>query len=422
MNCTASGISYKYIPSSRFKTTLLSVTFVTALDKNAAANALALSLMSKGTLQLPDYYSFNRKLAGLYGASVSSSVSKMGDRQELNISLTVNDDKYSLDGEPTVTAAGELLLDMVFSRFMDGSSYPQNAVAREKRLLIEGIKSRFNDKRVYSRMRCEEIMCQNEAFGLSPNGTVADVETLTDADIKDAFRRIICESFISVTVVGTTEPKSFIEKFQQLLGTVDRQYKPLKADEAKNANALKRVEETMPVNQGKLVLGLRSNVGEILPNSVKTWVMTDVFGGGPYSKLFCNVREKMSLCYYCSARGVRSKGIIFVESGVEKDNIEAAEKAILDQLQRVKNGDFTEKELQSSKLALSDAFRSVAADQSGLAGWYDARIISGCDISPEEVAEAVLTVTAEDVIAAANRYTLDTVFALIPSADAKEEE
>ena len=149
MNFNENGISYKYIPSDRFKTTLLSVTFFTRLDSNAAANALALALMAKGTPELPDYYSFNRRLASLYGASVSSSVSKSGDRQELNISITVNDDKYSLNGEATVMSAGQLLLDMIFGRYFDNTDYPENVVAREKRLLKETILSRFNDKRIF---------------------------------------------------------------------------------------------------------------------------------------------------------------------------------------------------------------------------------------------------------------------------------
>ena len=178
----------------------------------------------------------------------------------------------------------------------------------------------------------------------------------------------------------------------------------------------------MPVKQGKLVMGLRSSKGETLPESVKTWIMTDLFGGGPYSKLFCNVREKMSLCYYCAARGIRAKGLIFIESGVEKENIESARTAIMDQFNRVKNGEISDTEFNSSKLSLSDAFRSLAADQGSLAGWYDARALSDSCLSPEDIANEVENVKLSDVISAAKDYELDTVYILSPDENALKED
>jgi predicted Zn-dependent peptidase len=265
-------------------------------------------------------------------------------------------------------------------------------------------------------------MCDSEPYGLSPNGTVEDVTALNNNDIRNGLKRLLKESFVSVVTVGAEEPTDFIEEFKRLINLVGRDYKALSEDIAKPAATLKECEEKMAVNQGKLVIGLRSKEGYNLPQSVKTWVMTDIFGGGPYSKLFCNVREKMSLCYYCAARGVRTKGLIFIESGVEKNNIEAARVAILDQLQNMKNGDISEAELSSSKLSLCDAFRSLAADQGSLAGWYDARALSGNILSPEEVAAEVERITLEDVIAAANTYELDTVYTLIPDENLTMEE
>ena len=422
MNLKENGISYKYIKTDRFKTTFLSVTFYTQLDSSAAANALACALMSKSTSKLPDYYAFNRKLASLYGASVSSRVDKIGDRQELHIGITVNDDKYSIDGESTVSEAGNLHLDMIFGRFIEKTDYPSSDIAREKRLLKEAIEGKLNDKRTYARKRAEEIMCEGEPHGLSPLGTAESVDAVTQEDLRAAFKRLICEAFISVVVIGAEEPCCFISDLKRIITSVGRSYKPLLPEAVRSAGALKTVTEEMPVKQGKLVLGLRTNSGSVLPEAVKTWVMTDIFGGGPYSKLFCNVREKLSLCYYCSARGVRTKGLIFVESGVEIDKLGAAKEAILKELDAVKHGDFTDTELRSSKLGLSDAFRSVEADQQGLARWYDARILSGSDVSPKEVSRAVEAVTKEDVISAAEGFELDTVYILSPDGSIKEKD
>lgn len=417
---TLDGVSYSYIKSDRFKTTLISVGFYLPLADIASANALTLNLMKSGTVKLSDTYSLNRKLASLYGASVTSSAAKLGDCQELRLDITVNDDRFAINGEHTVDEAGNLLCDMIFSHLLAGSVYSDEAINREKRLLCETIAGKLNDKRTYSRNRCEEIMCEGEPYGISGEGTVDAVKELTASDVKQSLDRIVRTSFISIQVIGADEPKAFVNTFAECIEKAGRDYKGLPTDTVKSAGETRTVEEKMPVNQGKLVLGLRSAVGGEDRETVAAWVMCDVFGGGPYSKLFCNVREKMSLCYYCSARSVRRKGLILVDCGVEDANIEAAKEAILAQLQEVASGNIAEKEINSSKLALCDAIRSVESDQATLSRWYATRALEVDPASPEEMCELISKVTVEDCKQAASLFKLDTVFVLRPDGTVKE--
>ncbi len=413
------GISYSFIPSNRFKTTLISVGFYLPLSEHNAANSLALSLMKSGTLSLPTTYALNRKLASLYGATVSAWTSKLGDCQELRLGISVNDDKYSMQGEETVAEAGRLLCDMIFGYFAVDTPYPDEAIEREKRLLCEAIAGQLNDKRTYARNRCEEIMCAEEPYGLSPDGTVDEVKTLTKYDVRNALTRLICESFISVIVVGEREPQ-FFENFTKCVSSVNRCFKTLPEDTVRKAGEVKIVEEKMPVKQGKLVLGLRSPFGGNDRETVAAWVMNDIFGGGPYSKLFCNVREKMSLCYYCSARPTRRKGIILVDSGVEDANIESAKTAILKQLEDMADGNFTEKEMASSKLSMCDSIMSASSDQTTLVRWYAARSLEKSPASPMEICELIKNVTVEDIKSAAKNFALDTVYVLRPAGTCEE--
>lgn len=421
-NVKQNGVSYSFISTSRFKTTLLSVGFYLPLTNNAAANALALRLMKSGTAELPDTYSLNRRLASLYGAKVTSCIAKHGDCQELRLNITVNDDKYSLNGESTVKKASDLICDMIFSRALTGTSYTEDAVTREKRLQCESIAGNVNDKRIYARNRLEEIMCKNEPYGLQPEGSEAETEALTSDDVNLALQRLIKTAFISVQVIGEKEPEGFCDRLSECFDKAKREFSEMPADVVLPAGEIKRVTETMPVKQGKLVLGLRSAAAGKDRETVAAWVMGDIFGGGPYSKLFCNVREKMSLCYYCSARSVRKKGLIIVDSGVEDTNIESAENAILAQLEDIRNGNFTEKELNSSKLSMCDSINSIESDQNSLMHWYAARALEENPASPAEICELINNVTAEDVKKAAANFTLDTVYTLRPDGTVKEEE
>lgn len=416
------GVNYSFIKTERFKTTVISVGFYLPLGNLNAATSLASALMKSGTKALPDLYSFNRKLASLYGAGVSSWTAKQGDTKEIRINITVNDDRYSLFGENTVDEAGALFCDMIFSRFKDGSVYPDFAVDREKRLLSEKIASKLNDKRTYARNRLEELMCEGEPFGNSPDGTKNEAEQLSATDAAAAFCELIETSFISVLVIGDKEPLGFADTFSTEISNINRRYTPFKSDICKTArdNVLS-VDEEMPVKQGKLVLGLRSENGGSDRDTLGVRVMTDIFGGGPYSKLFCNVREKMSLCYYCSARAIRSKGLIIIDSGVEEANMASAMTAILEQFEEMKNGNFTETEFKSSKLALCDMINSAESDQATLVRWYAARAMEQNPLSPADTCSLIESITREEIIEAAKGFNLDTVYRLMPDGSVKED-
>ena len=151
--------------------------------------------------------------------------------------------------------------------------------------------------------------------------------------------------------------------------------------------------------------------------SLPLMVMTDIFGGGPYSKLFANVREKMSLCYYCSASSVRGKGLITVDSGVEAENADKAQKEILAQLDAVKNGDFTDFEYEASLKSLRDSLNSYNDSQVLLDTWYALKAGNKTLYSPEEIAAKIALITREDIVNAANGVKLHTVYKLLPKEE-----
>ncbi len=167
----------------------------------------------------------------------------------------------------------------------------------------------------------------------------------------------------------------------------------------------------MELNQSKLVLGFRCGMQNADDNFFAQRVMADVFGGGPYSRLFMHVREKLSLCYYCSARLDRRKGILVVQSGIEAKNKQAALDEILKQLSVMQNGEFTDEELAASKAALCDAYRGVNDTPESVDAYY-AQFIDTPPQTPEAMVAGIEAVDRAAVTAAAKRLTLDTVYFL----------
>ena len=130
------------------------------------------------------------------------------------------------------------------------------------------------------------------------------------------------------------------------------------------------------------------------------------------SKFFINVREKQSLCYYCVSRYQRAKGIMTVESGVEFENIEKTKNAVLQELDAIRKGDVTDDELNFAKLSISNDFVSICDTVGGIGEWYISQLADGRMLSVKEAIDDFNSVTKEQVIEAANKVTLDTVYVL----------
>ena len=124
----------------------------------------------------------------------------------------------------------------------------------------------------------------------------------------------------------------------------------------------------------------------------------------------------MSLCYYCSATSVRQKGLVTVESGVEFKNANKAETEILNQLEIIKKGEFSEFEFDSSIKSIKDSLNTYNDSQNALDTWYLLKVNNDNIYSPSDISEKISKITREDVIKTAEGVRLHTVYKLLGEA------
>ncbi len=409
------GVGFRSIEDTRFKTMRIAVNFLVPLDEKyqVAARALLPFLLTRASREYPDFTKMSARLAELYGASLSADVQKMGDTQVISVCATGLADDYTLEGGGISGDLAELLCSVLFQPLLVDGLFPADGFEQERRQTIELIDSEFNDKRVYAKQRCEQILCEGEPYSVSRYGSRDSILSLKREDMTAIWRDLLRRARIEIMALGSCDPQPIRERFQKAFESVERdpvRSFPVLCPEAKSEV---RVEtERMEVAQSKLVLGFRT--GEIAEQDRPAFrLMTALWGGTPHSKLFLNVREKLSLCYYCSARCNVNKGFLLVESGVETQNIEPAKKEILAQLEEVQLGRFTEEELAAAKLSLCNNYRTIKDYLGGLESFYLSQIFNETVQTPEEAAQEISRVTAEQVTEAAKRVRLDTEYRLV---------
>ena len=415
------GIDLCSVSAEGFKTACASLSFVMPLGEKAALYALVPNVLTRSCKDYPDVTSIEKKLALLYGAEVIVDVSKVGENQVLKIEVSCIDDRFSIDGESITNECLKLLFQMIFEPRLENGAFCSDDVESEKRLLAERLIAENSDKRTYAKNRCVEIMFENELYGIHRYGTVEAIEKITPETLYEAYNEVLNNSKILVCVSGGNF--SNVEKL--LAEYTSHKNRNIELNETlyvEECEDSKYVNEQEAVKQGKLVMGFRMGMKSEDDNYAARRVMVDLFGGSPHSKLFTVVREKMSLCYYCSAMMFRQKGIMLVQSGIESYNEEKAKNAILAQLEDIKNGNFSDDDIASSVKSLEDGFRSVSDSAESVANWFTTQVCSKAFLYPEDFIEQFKKVTREDIIEAAKAVTLDTVFMLEGTAEGGVEE
>ena len=407
----AEGVYLNYLPARKFKTSLLSAQFVTPIRKDtAAAHALLTAVLRRGTVSCPDMGVLSARLDRLYGARIDYTIRKKGENQCVGFVASFIDDSFVPGGErllePVASLLGELICDPVTVRGRFVPAYFES----EKVNLIDAIRSILNDKLDYASSRLLQEMCAGEAYGIPRLGDEASAEKISLKKLYNVYTSLISGCRLELFYCGSAKLKRVEQAMLAAFATLPReavQGIPATAEHPARQE-VKYVEEVMDVTQGKLGMGFSCGSDD----SAAILMGNTLFGGSSNSKLFMNVREKLSLCYYASSVYHRQKGIITVSSGIEFENYQKAYDEILAQLEAVRKGDLEDWELEGARSTLLNAYTSMNDSQSKLENFYLGQIATGHSESPEELAAQVREVTPERIFRAMESVQLDTVYFL----------
>lgn len=412
------GIGLHTVKTDKFKSNSLTVYIISPLThETAAMGALLPRILCRRNAAYPDAQSLRGHLCELYGADISGGCEKRGEMQI--ISLGIHSISHRYLPEDVTDECISLLADTLFHPVLENGMFAEFDVEIEKKNLIDIINSEINDKVYYAYSRMIEEMCKDEAFGIGKNGTVSSAEKITPDKLTEYWKKLISEARIEIFSVGAdNDEEKLFSSWKSAFAEIERNPKEiLPAEVILKEGEIKRLDEHMPVEQAKLVMGFRTGVTAPQADVSAIMLANEIFGGSVNSKLFTNVREKLHLCYYCSSGIEKYKGIMYIRSGIEAKNKEKAIAEILSQLNMVKNGDFTEEEISAAKLSLSDEYRSIDDSLYGIESYYLGQLLAKTDKSPEEMAKRIKEITKDEIIKAFENVALDTVYCLESEAE-----
>ena len=418
-----SGVFFRRINATKFKTTKISVTLLAPLARETAAGYAVLpGLLSRSCAKYPDFTALKRKLAMLYGASVSGSAVAQGDAHAITLSISALDDRYAISGGNISGECAELLCEMLFNPNLANGFFPYDDVEAEKRQLSELIEAQQNDRVSYAMQRCVEEMCGGEPHGVNPLGTVDTVNALTPQSVTEAWRKLMSTARVEVIATGNMDVGKVERSIREAFGRRGG-YAPLPPNIVLSPRKeVNEHTETVSASQSKLVLGYRTSISNQSGDPFAARMMCECLGGAFSSRLFLNVREKLSLCYYCNSVYNRQKGLLFIQSGLERRHVGRAREEITAQIKYIQNGNLTDEEIGNARLSVKDGFLSRNDSIFGLDSWYRSQFLSDEILSPEEAVRRIMSITPEQIAEAARTFTLDTAYLLTGEEQTNENQ
>ena len=407
------GVTLRCCRAEKFKQGCLSLQFLRPMTAGEAAlNALIPAVLLRGTANRPDLRAITEALDDLYGASVGTLVRRIGDYQTAGLYCGFIEDRYALEGDKILEPMIGLLLELLLEPVTEDGVFCREYVEGEKRNLIAAIESERNDKRAYAAGQMLRKMCAADSFGVPRLGEKAQVEAITAEAAWTHYRRLLEESPVEVFYVGTAEAETVAELLRSGLSVLRRCPMALPPQTPfRDAGGGDYVEE-MEIAQGKLSMGFTTPITNRCPQFAAMQVLNTLFGAGMTSKLFMNVRERMSLCYSIGSGYYGSKGILTVSAGIDSAKEPVVRAEVLNQLRQCQEGNITAEELNAAREAILSGLRGAYDSPGAIEGYESTAAIGGLLWTVEEYYRAVEAVTAADVVEAAKTVKLHTAFFL----------
>ena len=410
------GIKLHTIKTEKFKTNLVAVFLTTKLNKeNVTKNALISMILRRGSKNMNSQEEISKKMEEMYGASFDCGLDKTGDNQVLKFYIeSINDNFLPKNGEKLLNESIKKLLEIIFNPYLENKGFKKEYVEQEKNNIKQRIEGKIDNKARYAMDRCIEEMYKNKPFGLYKFGYIEDLSEIDEKNLYKHYEQLINSCKIDIFISGNIDDEiiNIVKKDENIKKLQER-----KADyiipklEQKERKQEAIVTESMDVTQGKLLLGLDVNIDE---DKLKydTLIYNSILGGSANSKMFQNVREKAHLAYVASSSYLRHKSNIFVNCGIEIGNYDKALELIIKQIDDMKNGDFSEKDIEDAKVGIIANVKTIPDEQDTEVSYYFSQELSQNKTSVDEYIDKINNVNREDIINIAKKVTINTVYFL----------
>ena len=409
------GIQLHEIQTEKFKTNLIAIFLTMPITReNVTKNALISATLRRGSKNMPTLAQISQGMEEMYGASFDCGIDKTGDNHVLKFYIeSINDKFIPAENENMLKETIDKLIEIVFNPLIENGGFKEEYIKQEKENIKRIIEGKADNKARYAFERCVEEMYKDKPYGLYKYGYIEDLDTITPHSLYEYYQKMISECKIDIFVSGNIDSVEQTIKQNENIQKLKERTPNYKINELETKEKVqeKEIKEEMEVTQGKITIGLDLQL-ENEEQKYDAIVYNAILGGTANSKMFQEVREKASLAYSAGSSYIRYKSNIFIKCGIEIKNYEKAMEIIRKQLEDMKNGVFSEEDIENAKNGIISGIKSIDDEQDTEITYFFGQELTNSKITLEQYIEKIKNVTRENIIKIAKSINVNTVYFL----------
>ena len=343
------GIAVHFIQSKKFKTNKITMRFTAPLSLDLiSGRMLSASVLETANKSYPTAQILRKHLAALYGADLSTHAYRRGQSHIVDVSLTYVRDEFLSKKNVLTAQILELLHQVLINPLLDEDGFDKNTFEIEKKQLLARLESELEDPFFFAHKELDHLFFQDESMQLVPRDLISRISAETSKTCYSSFQKMLNEDRIDLFFLGDFNEVEILENLKNfpLTGrkeTVNIQYRQ------EYSNVLREGIIRRNLSQSILEMGYHSTIGYGDDQKMALLLVNGLLGAFPHSKLFTQVREKEGLAYTVSSHLDLFSGFLRLFAGINRQDRNRVRKLMNDQLFDIKNGRFTDAEINQTK-------------------------------------------------------------------------
>ncbi|MDV7756763.1 EF-P 5-aminopentanol modification-associated protein YfmF [Liquorilactobacillus mali] len=404
------GVSLSLISTKQFKTTRIAVDLITPLKSESLIKRLLLaSVLENSSQKYPSQKILSEELARMYGAGFGVSTERKGNIHALSFNLECVNEHFLNTNSQLLEQGISFLKEIIFKPLLDGNRFDPKTFERQKEVLADYISSVKDDRQLFATLELNNAFFEDDGQALPSFGDAESLAKITNEELYKYYIECINNDQVEIIISGdVADEKS--RKIAASLNFSDRypEKVPLFYVQPLQNQVKERVHH-LEISQAKLNLGYSLPVYFQENKYYAALVFNDLFGGQPLSKLFVNVREKASLAYYASSSYDSFRGFLSVKTGIEAKNKNQVLQIVNQQLEELRAGNSTKKEIETAKRSLINSYLSQLDHQGVLLSRALFNGLLNKELQENEWIEKIKSVTIADIAEIAGKAHLEAV-------------
>jgi len=400
------------IKANQFKNVVFRIMFKNKIDrKKVTKDSLLADILLYSCKEYPTRIDISKKALDLYGLSLSSGNTRLGNYSIIDFYMSMLNEKYTESG--MLEESIEFLSELIFNPNVVNNQFNEESFSLTKDMLKSIINRQKDNQSGYTELKMLEQMNKDMPYSCNMDGYIDDLEEINPSNLYEHYKEIIKNSIIDIYVAGNFDEQIIIELINKYFKLDKR---PTNTDDIfvihEEDSEFKENIEKSNFKQSKLSVGCKLiNCNKMSEVKYPLYILNNILGGNTDSKLFLSVREKESLAYYINSSLITSDNLILINAGINKKNYKRVLEIIRKEINNIKNGEFSEQEIDSAKKTYFNAIDSIMDNAGGMISIYYPLELFKAD-NLEQRIDRIKKVSKQDIIDISKNIIIDSVYLL----------